>query len=347
MEMDERKIKILQAIIDDYIDTAEPVGSRTIAKKYDLGISSATIRNEMSDLEEMGYLVQLHSSSGRIPSDKGYRLYVDKLMKHTDISQEEELMIKNMILSPSIYEMEKAIKQSVLLLSTLTRLTCVVRAPSVRKSFLKSIQLLYIDKLDVLLVVLTDNGVIKNNVIRVKAIVDNEKISKLNDILNVFLKGLTIEEISHNLIVELKDSLKDHEEIIDTLVESVFESLNESGTTAVYLEGVRNIFDYPEYRDIEKAKNFLTLLDDKQNIKSLLGSEQGVSVSIGSENFLDEAKECSIITAVYGIQGRTLGSIGIIGPTRMNYSKTIAILTNFVNELNISMTKNFLDEGKR
>lgn len=345
--MDERKIKILQAIIDDYIDTAEPVGSRTIAKKYDLGISSATIRNEMSDLEEMGYLVQLHSSSGRIPSDKGYRLYVDKLMKHTDISQEEELMIKNMILSPSIYEMEKAIKQSVLLLSTLTRLTCVVRAPSVRKSFLKSIQLLYIDKLDVLLVVLTDNGVIKNNVIRVKAIVDNEKISKLNDILNVFLKGLTIEEISHNLIVELKDSLKDHEEIIDTLVESVFESLNESGTTAVYLEGVRNIFDYPEYRDIEKAKNFLTLLDDKQNIKSLLGSEQGVSVSIGSENFLDEAKECSIITAVYGIKGRTLGSIGIIGPTRMNYSKTIAILTNFVNELNISMTKNFLDEGKR
>lgn len=337
MEMDERKIRILQAIINDYINTAEPVGSRTIAKKYDLGISSATIRNEMSDLEEMGYLEQLHTSSGRKPSDKGYRLYVDKLMQIERIPQEEELLIKGYLLNVALYEVDRILKQATSLLSELTKLTCVLRSPSVKKSYIKSIQLIKIDNADILSVIITDAGIIKNNIIKVSKIISSEILSKLTLILNARLKNLTIEQINLEVINNLKNDLIGYEDIFNAIIPALYDTLNAVESSEVYLEGATNIFNYPEYNDIDRAKEFLSLLNNKDYIKTLIDAGEGLSVRIGEENYVPGAKECSVISASYNLGDRPLGTIGIIGPTRIPYSKVISVMAMVMKHLNNSL----------
>lgn len=344
MDIDERKIRILQAIINDYINTAEPVGSRTIAKKYDLGISSATIRNEMADLEEMGYLEQPHSSAGRKPSDKGYRLYVDKLMYIPEVTHEEEIAIKNQLLDIALFEVDKIIRQATSLISELTKLTCIVKAPSVKKSYIKSIQLISIDSNDVLSVVITDSGIIKNNLIRVTKQVDTDMLAKLTNLLNARLKGLTVEEINLEVINNLKNDLIGYEDIFNAIIPVLYESLNSIDNSDVYMEGTTNIFNYPEYNDIDKAREFLGLLEDKQKVKSLLASNSNMSIKIGGENFEESAKECSIIAATYSVGTRPLGSIGVIGPTRIPYSKIISILTKVVKEINDNINIGYQDD---
>lgn len=344
MEMDDRKIKILQAIINDYINTAEPVGSRTIAKKYNLGISSATIRNEMADLEEMGYLEQLHSSSGRKPSDKGYRLYVDKLMRVQELSPEEEYVIKSQLLSAALFEVDKLVRQAVQTLSDLTKLTCIVKAPSAKKAFIKSIQLINVDSTDVLAVIITDTGLIKNTLIRTKQSINSDILIKLTNLLNARLKNLTIEEINLAVINNLKKDLINHEEIFDAIIPALYDSLSEVDAAEVYLEGTTNIFNYPEYNDIDKAREFLYLLNNKDSIKKILNVSDDLSISIGGENFIQEAKDCSIITGVYSIGGRPVGSIGVIGPTRMPYSKIISLISNIVRGMNQSIDQIYHDD---
>ena len=191
MAIDERKIKILQAIINDYIVTGEPVGSRTIAKKYDLGVGSATIRNEMADLEEMGYLEQPHTSAGRIPSSKGYRLYVDKLMETQKLSKDEELRIKEYLINSAMQEVDTILKEACVLLSELTNLTCIVQTPSMKRSYIKSLQLIKIDETNLISVIVTDSGVIKNHRIKVKNAPSNDELSRINEVLNSKLKNLT------------------------------------------------------------------------------------------------------------------------------------------------------------
>lgn len=344
MEMDDRKIKILQAIINDYINTAEPVGSRTIAKKYDLGISSATIRNEMADLEEMGYIEQLHSSSGRKPSDKGYRLYVDKLMQITELSAEEELIIKNQLINAALFEVDKIVKHATQLLSELTRLTCIVKAPSAKKSYIKAIQLINVDNNSILSVIITDTGLIKNTIIRIKKPVSNDVLMKLTSILNARLNNLTVEEINLAVINNLKRDLTNYEEIFDAIIPALYDSLNGGDTSDIYLEGTTNIFNYPEYNDIERAREFLYLLNNKETISGLLDTRMGISISIGEENFIEQAKDCSVISGVYSIGGRPLGAIGVIGPTRIPYSKIISLLTKVVKEINDNIGQIYLDD---
>lgn len=344
MEMDERKIKILQVIINDYISTAEPVGSRTIAKKYDLGISPATIRNEMADLEEMGFLEQLHSSSGRKPSDKGYRLYVDKLMKVPQLTIEEENLIKSQLLSSALYEVEKIVKQATQLLSELTKLTCIVKAPSVNKSYIKSIQLLSVDNNNILAVIITDTGIIKNTIIRIKTPVSTEDLVKLTNILNVRLRNLSIEDINLTVINYLKTDLINYEEIFDAIIPALHESLSSSDVSEIYLEGATNIFNYPEYNHIDKARDFLFLLNNKENIKDMLNQSNNISITIGGENNLEEAKDLSIISGIYSICGRPLGAIGVIGPTRIPYSKVISILSKILKNINDSLNQSYLDD---
>ena len=343
MEMDERKIKILQAIINDYINTGEPVGSRTIAKKYDLGISSATIRNEMSDLEEMGYLEQLHSSSGRKPSDKGYRLYVDKIMQIPNVSPEEEFIIKSQLINVALYEVDKVVKQATHLLSDLTKLTCIVKGPSERKSCLKSIQLMNLDLSNVLAVIVTDSGIIKSTIIKIKQTTTSETLIKLTNILNARLKDLTSDQIDLEVINNLKNDLKGYDEIFNAIIPALHESLNSAEGSDIYLEGTTNMFNYSEYNDIGRAREFLALLDNKGIIRELLSSSENISVSIGEENFIQGAKECSIISSVYSIGGRPLGTIGVIGPTRMPYSKIISIMSKVIKELNKNITQGYLD----
>ncbi|HEY5563448.1 MAG TPA: heat-inducible transcriptional repressor HrcA [Clostridiaceae bacterium] len=344
MEIDKRKIKILQVIINDYINTADPVGSRTIANRYNLGISSATIRNEMADLEDMGYLEQTHSSSGRKPSDKGYRLYVDKIMLPQSLSIEDEIKIKNELLNVALNEVEKMVKQATVLLSSLTKLTGIGKAPSISKSFIKSLQLIYVDSSNILAIVITDSGLIKNTMIRVKTPMNLDILAKLTNILNSRLRGLTIEEINLAVINNLRNDMIDHEYIFDAIIPTLYESLSHDNDLEVYVEGSANIFNYSEYNDIYKAKEFFLLLEDKEAIKSMMARAENINIVIGSENLPKEAKECSIITTQYCLGKIPLGVIGIIGPTRIPYSKVISVLTNITKELNEGISKLYFDD---
>ena len=337
--IDERKLKILQAIISDYINTGEPVGSRTIAKKYDLGISSATIRNEMADLEDMGFLEQPHTSAGRVPSSKGYRLYVDRIMEYDRLSLEEELIIKKSIIDATLYEVEKIVKQASTLLSELTKLTCVVNTPSVRKSSIKSIQLIAVDVTSILCVMVTDSGVIKNNLIKSIKVPSIEVMNRINNIINERLKDLTIEEINLEVINKLKNDLAGFEDIFNALLPTLYDTLNSTDKQEVFMEGTTNIFNYPEYNDIHKAKEILSLLYNKDYVSKLIKTDNDISIRIGDENFIPEAKECSVISAVYFLGDKPLGTIGLIGPRRINYSKVMAIMTEVMKELNETLNK--------
>ncbi|NME82953.1 heat-inducible transcriptional repressor HrcA [Clostridium sp. SM-530-WT-3G] len=335
MSIDDRKIKILQAIINDYIRTGDPVGSRTIAKNYDLGIGPATIRNEMADLEDMGYLEQPHASSGRVPSSKGYRLYVDKLMQSQDLTVEEDLKIKQYIIDTAMLEVDKIVRQTSALLSELTKMTCIIEAPSVKKSFVKSIQLIKVDEHNLVSVFLTDTGLIKNHILKLKGIVPtSDVLNKINEVINARLVGLSIQDINLEVINNLQSEIGDYDEIFNGILPLLYEALNTSDSSEVFMEGATNIFNYPEYNDIDKAKEMLSLLNDKDSIMELLNPSDDITISIGDENYRPQAKDCSIISAEYSLGNRPIGKIGLIGPRRINYSKVITIMSEVVKELN-------------
>jgi heat-inducible transcriptional repressor len=335
MSIDDRKIKILQAIINDYIRTGDPIGSRTIAKNYNLGIGSATIRNEMADLEDMGYLEQPHASAGRIPSSKGYRLYVDNLMDNQKITVEEDLKIKQYIIDSAMLEVDKVVRQTSALLSELTKLTCVIESPSVKKSFVKSIQLIKIDDYNLVSVFLTDTGLIKNHIMKLNRKVPSiETLTRINQVINNRLVKLSIEEINLEVINNLKKDLGEYEEIFNAILPILYETLNVSESSEVFMEGTTNIFNYAEYNDIDKAKEILSLFNDKESIMDLFNPQDNITISIGDENYKEQAKECSIISAEYSFGDRPIGKIGLIGPRRINYSKVITIMAEVIKELN-------------
>ena len=321
MAIDGRKIKILEAIINDYINTGEPVGSRTIAKKYDLGVGSATIRNEMSDLEDMGYLEQPHASSGRIPSSKGYRLYVDSLMEKAMLTPDEELQIKQYIIDSAM-------------LSELTNLTCVVQTPSVMRSYIKSVQLMKVDEYNLVSVIVTDSGVIKNHMIKVKRIPSIEELQKINELINKRLDNLTIQEINLEVINNLKNDLKGYDDLFNAIVPVLYDTLKEDNSSDIFMQGTTNIFNYPEYNDIDNAKQILNLLYNKDYVVELIAPKGDLTIKIGDENYIPEAKNCSVISAEYSLGDRPIGTIGLIGPRRINYSRVIAIMAQVMKELN-------------
>ncbi|WP_017211775.1 heat-inducible transcriptional repressor HrcA [Clostridium beijerinckii] len=335
MSIDDRKIRILQAIINDYIRTGDPVGSRTIAKNYNLGIGSATIRNEMADLEDMGYLEQPHASAGRIPSSKGYRLYVDQLMDNQMLTVEEDLRIKQYIIDSAMLEVDKIVKQTSALLSELTKLTCVIETPSVKRSFIKSIQLIKVDDHNLVSVFLTDTGVIKNHIMKLNnRVPEVETLTRINEVINNRLVNLSIQEINLEVINNLKKDLGAYEEIFNALLPILYETLNSADSTEVFMEGTTNIFNYPEYNDIDKAKEMLSLLNDKEALMELFNPQDNITVSIGDENYKLQARDCSIISAEYSFKDRPIGKIGLIGPRRINYSKVITIMSEVIKELN-------------
>ena len=343
MTIDKRKIKILQAIIDDYINTGEPVGSRTIAKKYDLGVGSATIRNEMSDLEEMGLLEQPHTSSGRVPSSKGYRLYVDNLMHKSKISSEEQYLIKKYVIDCAMFEVDKILKQASTLLSELTNLTCVVQTPSVNKSSIKSVQFIKIDEHTLLSVIVTNGGVIRNHKIRVNKMPDEDNLKNINRVISNRLESLTIEEINLEVINHLRDDLIGYTDLFNEVVPVLYETLKEEDSSEIFMEGTTNILNYPEYNDIDKAKEVLNMLYNKEYVVDLIAPDSGISIKIGDENFLPQAKNCSVISAQYQIGDGPIGTIGLIGPRRINYSKVIAIMAQVIKELNDTLQRQNLD----
>ena len=343
MELGDRKKAILSALIRDYILTAEPVGSRTISKRPEINISSATIRNEMSDLEELGYLEQPHTSAGRVPSDKAYRLYVDELMEIKPLSQEDINGIKNILQLTAINELEKVIKRTTRILSQITKYTSAILSPSVQRSTLKSLQLIQATQTDLLVVVVTDTGLIKHVMIKIPRGITPEILVKINNMLNDKLKDRTIEDINLSVISSIQNEMHGYDEIFNAIIPVLYESLK-SDYSDVYLEGATNIFQYPEYNDMDKAKSFLSLIEQKDIMFDVFSENTGnISISIGTENKNDEVKKCSIVKASYKLGDRNLGTIGVIGPTRMDYPKVIATLKCCTDTLN-QLLKTFNDE---
>jgi len=333
MILDNRKRRILQAIIDDYIDTAEPVGSRTIARKHELGLSSATIRNEMADLEEMGYLEQPHTSAGRIPSDKGYRLYVDELMQVKELTDEEMRSILQ-AMNTRVSEISQLIKQASTVMSRFTKYTSMAVTPSLKKSLLKAVQVVHVETGKALVVVVTNTGMVKNFLVKISESVVSDDLIKVSNMLNDKFAGLAIEDIKQSSIKDTGNEIGMPRDILQSVVEKVIGCIKQIDAPDVFIDGVTNIFNYPEFRNVAKAKEFLSTLDVKENLSKILSSTESdncINVRIGAENILDEIKECSLLTATYSLGNVVIGSLGVIGPTRMEYPRVISSI-NFIRK---------------
>ncbi len=339
MELGDRKRLILQAIIEDYINTAEPVGSRTISKKYLTGTSPATIRNEMADLEDLGYIEQPHTSAGRIPSDKGYRLYVDDIMKQKRINDVQQEIIKKEF-HETLGEIDRLVKHASRLLSQLTHYTSIVLAPQLRRGGLKHIQLIRIEKAAVLAVIITDAGMVKNSVLRLVHDITPEALQRITNMLNDKLAGCNMEEIESFDLEHMLNHALGYVEIIEQIFPELLQTLVYSDTAEIYRDGLANLLNLPEYNDISKARTFLNTLEEKSILfKALNETKEDINISIGSENQIEQFRDCSLITATYKINGRVVGSVGVIGPTRMEYSKVISVVDCMTQNLSEILTK--------
>lgn len=349
-EMDKRKLEILKAIVTDYILTGEPVGSRTLEKKYQLGISSATIRNEMADLEELGYLDQLHSSSGRIPSAKGYRMYIDKLMTLESLSSEEAKFIEDKIITMAAFEIDKIMKQTAMMLSELTNLAVVAKKPSISKSHVKNIQLVTVETNTVLAVIMVDNGTITHKLIKLNHSPAPEVLTNICNLLNLKLKGMNMEDINLHIVNSLKNDLEGYDELFLSILSAVYESLNEEATEDMYfVDGTAKILNYPEFSDINKMKDFLGLLDQPDllfhDLEYVEDMDSDMMITIGDELSLPEAKDFTIITTNYKINDENVGTINLIGPRRLDYSKVVSIINNVKKELNKKLNEEDVNDG--
>jgi len=334
----ERKVRILEAIINDYIATAEPIGSRTIAKKYDLGISSATIRNEMSDLEEMGYIVAPHTSAGRVPSDKGYRLYVDRLMPKRELTVDEAAYLHSIITS-NISHVESLMRETAKAISVLTNYTTIATEPVADLTTVKHIQLVPMDESSIAVIIVTDNNSIKNHVLKLNSVPNYEALTKLSFVLNDLLSENKLSDINE---IEI-EGLDGNKETLQKILACLKKIMQHEDGVRIFTSGVRNILDYPEFSDIEKAKGLFKAFEEQEMLITLLGNNnENVQVVIGAENTLEQMKGCSIIKANYIYGKKHLGAIGIIGPTRMDYSQVFGVLNGIVKNVNAvlySMTK--------
>lgn len=342
--LDERKLRVLHAIINSYISSAEPIGSRTISKKYDLGVSSATIRNEMSDLEDLGYLNKPYTSAGRVPSDKAYRLYVDMLLKDskTLIDMRKKQEIKKTLLKEAV-EIDSLIENSTKILSKLTNYTALAIAPQFERSTLKHIQLIPIDEYEILVVIVSDSGIVKNTIFRIDNQIPDDQLNIISNFLNGKLKGLTIEEIGNEIDTVVFKEMYEYKNIIESIIPVINQSLEEVENVEVFADGVTNIFNFPEYSDVTKARSFLSFIEDKNLVVDIMlkNTLDDFEITIGGENSIDEIKDCSLITATYKLDGNTIGKIGVIGPTRMDYFKVINAVNLLAMNLNEIMSKFF------
>lgn len=340
MELDERKKKILCAVIRNYLETGEPVGSRTISKYTDLNLSSATIRNEMADLEEMGFIIQPHTSAGRIPTDKAYRLYVDNMMEEKDKEIQE---LKGLLLETE-GKMDTMLKNVAKVLANNTNYATVVSAPRVRGNKLKFIQLSKVGKSQILAVVVVEGNVIKNNIIDVSEELDDETVLKLNILLNTNLNGLALEEINLGIISALKSQAGIHSNIVSDVIDAVADAIKADEDLEIYTSGANNIFKYPELSDHQNASQLITTFEEKQMLSKLAADslekeETGIQVYIGEESPVENMKDCSVVTATYDLGDGMKGSIAIIGPKRMDYEKVVGTLKTMKSELETAYQK--------
>lgn len=335
--LDERKLKVLYAVINSYLITAEPIGSRTISKEYNLGVSPATIRNEMSDLEDKGLLMKPHSSAGRVPSDKAYRLYVNEILKSKELKRREEerdYILEE--LTRDVVELSDLIKNAASLLSKLTSYTALAMSPQLNRSVLKHIQLIKIGNREILLVMVNNSGVIKNSMFRINKEVEEDELIYLSNFLNDKFKGLTLDEIIEKTQLENLDEHPTLNSVLNIIIPELNKVLGNEEDVDLYYDGITKILNFPEYKDLEKAKSFMNFIENDDLLLELMVLGKGtedIQILIGKENSIEEMEDSSIITANYKLGNTTIGRIGIIGPKRMDYFNLINTLESFSRDM--------------
>ncbi len=335
MELDERKVTILKAIIQTYMETGEPVGSRTISKYTDLNLSSATIRNEMSDLEEMGYIIQPHTSAGRIPSDKGYRFYVDQILqeKEQEVSEIKDLVVERMD------RVESVLKRMAESLAVNTNYAAMISAPQTHQNKLKFIQLSEMEPLKLLVVIVLEGNLIKNQIIEVQEPLTKDEVLNLNILLNSSLNGLTIEEINLSVITQMKEAAGKRRDVVDLVLNEVAKAIRENEELEIYTSGATNIFRYPELSDSDNASRLINTFEQKNELQEWItelsdqDSDTDIQVYIGNETQMQAMKDCSVVVANYELGEGVRGTIGIIGPKRMDYERVLNTLRQLMKQL--------------
>jgi len=343
MDLNERKLAILKAVIDDYILTGLPIGSRTISKKHGIELSSATIRNEMADLEELGFLEQPHTSAGRIPSHTAYRFYVDRLMNAVRLKPTEKGKIKSYF-SDRMNEVGQVMEKAAQVLSDTTHHISMVLRPQLKKSIIRSIQIVKITERKAILLVVTDAGLVKDTVIAVPEGITPDYMEMISRMLTDKLCGKTLESAEKDIISGLQQNLREHGELVSDIMDAIETSVEPHGEKGIVLGGTQNIIDYPSFMSVEKARNFLSVLETKDMLYEMMkkATQLEFSVTIGNENEAEQLSDMSVVTATYKIGGKSLGSFGVIGPTRMDYAKIVSILGQVGTSLN-SILSNFIE----
>ena len=354
-QLDERKVKILKAIIKNYLETGEPVGSRTISKFTDMKLSSATIRNEMADLEELGYIVQPHTSAGRIPTDKGYRLYVDDMMSEKEqniTNRENEVAVKEQELSSmkdmlgeKVEKVEELLQNVAKVLAKDTNYATMVTTPKVTGNKLKFVQLSQLEANKILAVIVMEGNLIRNKVITVSEDLSQENLLKLNILINTTLTGLTLEQMTLSIVSKMENQAGEHINLVKEVLDAIVDTISSADDLKIYTSGATNIFKYPELSDSTKASELIYALEEKQSLSDLVvdddnsvdeqdsSSNNGIQVYIGNETPIESMKDCSVVTATYELQDGMKGTIGIIGPKRMDYEKVVETLKNMRTQL--------------
>ncbi len=326
MPLDERKKRILEAIIEEYNQTAEPVGSSKIASDYNLGFSSATIRNDMAALEEMGYLDKPHTSAGRVPSSKGYRFYIDTIMKEYQLTPKEKALIDEN-LKEDVMKFDELIKEASSILSRITNYASLVAGPQNEACSVEEIKLVKIGQDRLMIVLLADNGIIKESVVRYNGSISEENIQIFNSLLNYKFKGMNFKEVYDNINANIEDELYNINNTVVPLVMELNHMLTENDSE-IYLDGTRNMLNLPELKKETTLKNFLNIIETQDAIKELVknGYNGNINVYIGQETSFEDLKDFTIITYKQAINDKEIGTIGVIGPKRMDYKKVIPVI---------------------
>ena len=339
MKLSERKKKILEVIIRDYINTAEPVGSRTLSKRCNLGVSPATIRNEMADLEEMGYLIQPHTSSGRIPTQQAYRYYVDEIMEISKLEKMIQMDIHRGFLGYT-NELSRTISYTAQVLSQLTNYTSVVLAPRITRFNCRHVQIVPLIKNRILIVAVTHEGIAKNIEMSLSEEMNDALAIKLSNVINGFFKNSFLKDMKSDFINQIQELTILENELLREIISRVKKALMED-ESEIHSKGLTNLFNYPEFSDVEKIKQVVNIIQEKEVISEILSHKEGsqvVRIKIGDENKNEDLKDFSIITSTYELEGEMMGAFGVIGPTRMNYDNVSSVLNYIKDELNLHIS---------
>lgn len=335
----DRQLLILQVIVDDFIRSAQPVGSRSLSKKEVISFSSATIRNEMADLEELGYIEKTHTSSGRVPSEKGYRYYVDHLLSPQALNTQDITTIQS-IFAERIFEFEKIIQKSAKILSELTNYTSIVLGPAASMNKLKRIQIIPLNKETAVAIFVTDTGHVENRTFYLPPSVDASDLEKTVNILNERLTGLPLEVLNDHIYKEVAMLLRQHIHNFDLMMHILSDSLKMPSNEKLFFGGKTNMLSQPEFHDISKIRGLLQMIDQEDWIYHLIkNNSEGINVKIGRENNDSAMENCSLITATYSVGAENLGTIAILGPTRMEYSRVIGLLQFLSRDLTTALTR--------